>query len=71
MAAFVLWLHNTKGDSGTRRLKLELLTLAGVVLKMASDVLEFDTVWKTQVLSDEGMCLQPLPLGLPGSIVNA
>ena len=41
----------TKGDFGTRRLKLELLTLAGVVLKIASDVPEFDTVWKIQALS--------------------
>jgi len=61
----------TKGDFGTRRLKLELLTLAGVVLKIASDVPEFDTVWKIQALSDEGMCLQPHPLGPPGSLVNA
>ena len=42
-----------------------------VVLKMASGIVEFDTVLKIQILRYAEICLKPYPLWLPISILVA
>ena len=56
-----------RGDPEIIRLQL----LTDNVLRMAGGVLEFDSVQKTQVLSDAGMCLKPHPPWPPTSILDA